>query len=253
MSPIIRNNMEINKSLLNSQRFSQISQNSIFARSIKFHNHGRPSTQGNDQNMGASSKLSFESLGKARLRTAAERESDSSDKDKFKSDIKPIRMSMFFGNKRESVELSRRKNEEISEKIENKSKNIIEKGPFLMRFRLLNQEKEKLPKDLNECQEKIKKRRIKTAYINNTQVDIKIIENSKNSKNEVVLLKRKFLNHKKNHGKVINKTSNSDFCLDEKFRSQVVEKNWPESVLKEYKMKLKEKIKSMEKELNKMK
>lgn len=242
---------------------SQLSQCSIFGRGLNINNnyYGRPSTQGEELNMGASSKLSsYESMRKSKrsIKTAVERENDND----FKFNVQPIRMSLFFNStQRESLKLPINSEQNI-QNSENCEKNTnlntptnnnkkIDQGALLMRFRLLNQEKKK-SLDLEQIKEK-NKERIKTVYVNNTQSDIKFIENSKNKKNPV-LLRKNYRYRAKKKGTIVNRTLNSDlFCLDEKFKSQVVEKSWPEHILKEYQKKLKEKIKLMQKEITQVK
>ena len=236
---------------------SQLSQCSIFGRDLNINNnyYGRPSTQGEELNMGTSSKLSsYESMRRSKrsIKTAVERENDN----EFKFNVQPIRMSLFFNSaQRESLKLPINSEQNIQNTEKNTNVNTpinsnekIDQGALLMRFRLLNQEKNKSI-DLEKIKEK-NKERIKTVYVNNTQSDIKFIENSKNKKNPV-LLRKNYRYRAKKKGTIENRTLNSDlFCLDEKFKSQVVEKSWPEHILKEYQKKLKAKIKLMQKEIH---
>lgn len=241
---------------------SQLSQCSIFGRLNNNNNNyfGRPSTQGEEFNMGTSSKLSsYESRkSKRSIKTAVERENEN----EFKFNVQPIRMSLFFNsNQRESLKLpinseqniqteNCEKNTSLNTPTNNNSKKI-DQGALLMRFRLLNHQKKK-SFDREQIKEK-NKERIKTVYVNNTQSDIKFIENNKNKKNPV-LLRKNYRYRAKKKANIENRTSNSElFCLDEKFKSQVVEQSWPEYVLKEYQKKLKEKIKVMQKEINQVK
>ena len=86
---------------------SQLSQCSIFGRDLNINNnyYGRPSTQGEELNMGTSSKLSsYESMRRSKrsIKTAVERENDN----EFKFNVQPIRMSLFFNSaQRESLKL----------------------------------------------------------------------------------------------------------------------------------------------------
>ena len=100
--------------------------------------------------------------------------------------------------------------------------------------------------DSSEKKDKIK-RRINTAYIINSKNEI---EKAQNSKKELFFKKKVRRIHKKNDEESENE--NGEYLLSEgnRFKSQIVEKNWTGPMLKEYRKELKLRIKSMGKELS---